>query len=110
MLALELQPTTVLGLTAVCTASLLLLLLVTAQAGTELDVNAGRGIETKALRNLDEVELVHIEDSAERVRGVCLEVGTVSILGGLRESVSIVDRVVGKGGGVLRKKKLTLLR
>lgn len=83
MLALEFQSSTVLGLTAVCAASLLLLLLVTAQAGTQLNVDARRGIETKALRNLDEIKLVDIKDSTERVRGISLQVGSVTILGRL---------------------------
>lgn len=105
MLPLELQSSAVLGLTAVCAASLLLLLPVTAQAGTQLDVNAGRGVETEALGNLDKVELVHVKDSAEGVRGVCLEVGSVTILGRLEDCVSIRHLEMMHGDRVL-----TLLR
>lgn len=93
MLPLELQTSAVLGLTAVCAASLLFLLLITAQAGAQLDINAGWGGETEALGNLDKVELVHVEDSTERVRGVCLEVGPVTILGRLQRCVRKTWRV-----------------
>ena len=74
MLALELQPLPVLGLAAVRPPSLLLLLLVTAQAGTQCDVNARWGRESEALGHLDEVQLVHIEHGAKRVGGVRLQV------------------------------------
>lgn len=89
MLPLELQSSTVLGLAAVRAASLLLLLLIAAEAGAQLDVNARWGIETEALGNLDEVKLVHIEHSAKGVRGICLEIRTVTILGRLHKCVSI---------------------
>lgn len=42
VLSFKLQPL-VLGLTAICPTALLLLFLVTAQAGTQLDVNSRRG-------------------------------------------------------------------
>lgn len=74
VLALELQSLPVLGLAAVCPSSLLLLLLVTAQAGTQLDVNAGRRREAEALGHLDKVQLVDVEHGAERVGGVGLQV------------------------------------
>lgn len=89
MLPLELQSSTVLGLAAVRAATLLLLLLITAEAGAQLDVNARRGIETEALGNLDEVKLVHVEHSAKRVRGVCLEIRTITILGRLHNCISL---------------------
>lgn len=88
MLPLKLQPSTVLRLAAVRAASLLLLLLVAAETGAQLDVNAGRSSETEALRNLDEVKLVHVEHSAEGVRSVCLEIRTVTILGRLQKCIS----------------------
>lgn len=74
MLALELQSLAVPGLAAVCPSSLLLLLLVTAQAGTQLNVNAGRGGESEALGHLDKVQLVDVEHGAERVGGIGLQV------------------------------------
>lgn len=82
MLPLELQPL-VLGLAAIRPASLLLLLLITTQASAELDVNAGRSREAKALGDLDEVQLVHIKHRAERMRGVRLQVRPVSFFRGL---------------------------
>lgn len=89
MLPLELQSSTVLRLTAVRAASLLLLLLIAAETGAQLDVNARWGIESEALGNLDEVKLVDVEHGAKRVRGVCLEIRTVTILGRLHKWVSI---------------------
>ena len=80
MLALELQP---LRLAAVVSASLLLLLLIPTQAGAQLDVDARRRRESESLGNLDQVKLVHVEDGPERVRGICLEIGSVTFLGGL---------------------------
>lgn len=81
-LPLKLQP--LLGrLVAVVAPALLLLLLVAAQAGAELDVDARRGREAEALGDLDEVELVHVEDGAEGVGGVGLEVRAVAFFGGL---------------------------
>jgi hypothetical protein len=74
VLALELQTGTVLGLTAVRATSLLLLLLIPAQAGAQLDIDAGWGGEAEALGYLDQVELVHVEHGAEGVGGVGLEV------------------------------------
>lgn len=98
MLPLELQSSTVLGLAAVRAATLLLLLLIAAEAGAQLDVNARWGIETEALGNLDEVKLVHVEHSAKGVRGVCLEIRTVTILGRLHQCVSIRVTQI-RGGG-----------
>lgn len=49
----------------------------------ELDINARRSREPKALGNLDQIELVDVEDGAEGVRGVRLEVGAVAVFGGL---------------------------
>lgn len=74
VLPLELQAFTTLGLAAVRPAALLLLLLVPAQASSQRNVDPGRGRETEALGHFDEVQLVHVEDGAEGVRGVGLEV------------------------------------
>lgn len=73
VLPLKLQPL-VLGLAAIRPTALLLLLLVPTQARAQLDVNPRRGREAKALGHLDKVELVYVEDGAEGVRGVRLQV------------------------------------
>lgn len=88
VLPLELQAFTPLRLAAVRPAALLLLLLVPAQAGTQRDVNTGWGGESEALGHLDEVQLVHVEDGTEGMRGIGLEVRAVTFLGGLEETVS----------------------
>ena len=60
-----------------------LLLLVTAHARGEGDVNTRWGRKTKTLGNFDEIKFVHVEDGAERVGGVGLEVGSVALFCGL---------------------------
>ena len=67
---------------AVCSATFVALL----HAGTEGDVDAWRGGETEGFGDLDEVEAVDVEDATQAVRCVGLEVGTVTVFGGL-ESV-----------------------
>ena len=52
-------------------------------AGTEGDVDAWRGGETEGFGDLDEVKAVDVEDAAQAVRCVGLEVGTVTVFGGL---------------------------
>ena len=76
MLALELRA----GLAAVVPSALWLFVF---QAGTELDIDAGRRREAEALGHLNQVELVHVEDGPERMGGICLKVGAVTFLGGL---------------------------
>ena len=100
MLPLELRP---LGLAAIRAATLLLLSLITGHAGTQLDINPWRSIETKALGDLHQVQLVHIEHGAKRMRGVRLEVRSVSFLGRLWREVSTGDLQCGAD-------MLTLLR
>jgi hypothetical protein len=56
-----------------------------AHAGAELNIHPGRGGEAEALGHLDEIELVDVEDGAEGVRGVGLQVGAVAVFGGLGE-------------------------
>lgn len=51
VLALELQP--LVRLAAVCPAPLLFLLLITAEAGSQGDINTGRSVEAEALSHLD---------------------------------------------------------
>lgn len=80
---LKLQPFPVLRLTPVIPTTLLLLLLVTTKTRAKLDIDARRGRESKALGHLDQVELVDVEDGAERVRGVSLEIGAVAVFRGL---------------------------
>lgn len=74
VLPLELQPLVVPRLAAVSPAPLLLLLLVTAQAGSQRDVDTGRRVESKALGHLDQVQLVHVKDSTQGMRRIGLEV------------------------------------
>jgi hypothetical protein len=82
MLPLELQA---LRLTTVTASSLLLLLLISAETGPKLDVNTRWRREAEALRHFHEIELVHVENGAQGVRGVRLEVGAVAVFGGLGE-------------------------
>lgn len=74
VLPLELQPLVVPRLAAVGPASLLILLLVTAQTGTQRDVDTGWRIESKALGHLDQVQLVHVKDSTQGMGSISLEV------------------------------------
>lgn len=52
-------------------------------AGAEIDIDARRDGETEGLGDLLEVELVDVEDAAERVGSVGLEVGAVAFFRGL---------------------------
>ena len=83
LLPLKLQPLPIIMLTAVRPSTLLLLLLVAAETRAELDVDARGRLEAEALGYLDEVEFVDVEDGAEGVGGVGLEVGAVAIFCGL---------------------------
>lgn len=76
MLALELRA----GLAAVVPSALWLFVF---QAGAELDIDTGRGREPEALRYLNQIELVHVEDGPERVGGISLKVRAVTFLSGL---------------------------
>ena len=69
-----------LRLTAVCSATFVALL----HAGTESDVNARRSGETEGFGDLDEIKAVDVEDAAQAVRCVGLEVGTVTVFGRLK--------------------------
>ena len=62
-------------------------LLVPAQTRAQADINPRRRAESKALRHLDQIQLMHIEDGPERVRSIRLEVGSVSVFGGFVEVV-----------------------
>lgn len=68
-------------LAAVISSSLLLL--IATHACAESYVDTGRGWETEALCNFHEVELVDVEDGAEGMGGIGLEVGAVSVFRGL---------------------------
>jgi hypothetical protein len=68
-----------LRLAAICSATFVALL----HAGTESDVNARRSGETEGFGDLDQVKAVDVEDAAQAVRRVGLEVGTVTVFGGL---------------------------
>jgi hypothetical protein len=82
MLPLEFQSFAV-RLAAVIAPPLLLLLFVATQTSSQLDVNAWWGGEAEAFGNLDEIELVYVEYRAKGMRGIRLEVGAVTFLGGL---------------------------
>ena len=69
-----------LRLAAVCSATFVALL----HAGTESDVNARRSGETEGFGDLDEIKAVDVEDAAQAVRCVGLEIGTVTVFGGLK--------------------------
>lgn len=66
---------------------MLLLALVPAQTGTQLDVDARGGRESETLGDFDEIEFVDVENGAEGVGGVGLEVGAVTVFGGLLELI-----------------------
>jgi hypothetical protein len=67
-------------------------LLVAAQTGAERDVDAWRSGEAEAFGYFDEIQFVYVEDRAQTVRGVCLEVGAVSVFGGLFGTLAGVVR------------------
>jgi len=60
-----------------------LLFLVTTHAGGERDVDTRWGRKTTTLGDFDEIKFVHVEDGAERVGGVGMEVGSVALFCGL---------------------------
>lgn len=70
-----------LRLTTVSATALVALL----HAGAEGDVDARRGGEAEGLGDLDEVEGVDVEDAAQAVRRVGLQVGAVAVFGRLEE-------------------------
>lgn len=50
------------------------LLLVTAHAGAKRDVHSRWGRKTKTLGDFDEIKFVHVEDGAQGMGGISLEV------------------------------------
>lgn len=70
-------------LAAIVPPSLLLLFLVSAETGAELDINARRRRESESLGHLDKVQLVDIKDRSEGVGRICLEVSSVPVFRGL---------------------------
>jgi hypothetical protein len=60
-----------------------LLLLITAHARAKSDINSRWGREAESLCDFHEVEFVDVKDGAERVGGVGLEVGAVTVFCGL---------------------------
>jgi hypothetical protein len=64
------------------------LLLVTAHAGTQRDIHTGWCREAEASGHFDQVELINVENGAERMRGIRLKVGFVSFLRGLEEELA----------------------
>jgi hypothetical protein len=77
---LELIPSSVLLLRLTAIHPPPILLLVPRHARTKRNVHSRRCSKAKALRHLDEVELVHVEDTAEAVRRVGLQVTAVAVL------------------------------
>lgn len=98
MLPLKLQS---LGLAPVVAPSLVLLL-IAAETRPELDINARWCREPKALCHLDEIELVHVEDRAQGVRRIRLDVRAVAFFRGLH--MWLTSHPCCRNGG------LTLLR
>lgn len=67
-------------LTTVVSAALELVVVPAAlHAGADGDVDAGRRGETERFGDFDEVEGVDVEDGAQRVRGVGVQVGAVPV-------------------------------
>lgn len=66
-------------------------LLVSAQTCTKRDINPWWCAESEALRNLYEIQLVHVEHGPQAVRCICLEIGSVTILRRLVEVVVLGD-------------------
>ena len=69
------------------------LLLVTRHARSQGDIYPRWRGESEALCYFHEIELVDVEDAAEAVRGVGLEIGAVAVFGGLG------NMLVLSGGG-----------
>jgi hypothetical protein len=57
------------------------LLLVPTHACPELNIHPWRCRETKAFGDFDEIEFVDVEDRAERMRGIGLEIGAIAVFG-----------------------------
>src|SRR5262245_18497046 len=59
---------------------------------TEIDTR--RDSEAKGLGNLLEIQLIHIEDVLQAVRGICLQVRSKPILGRLIQIVVLLDKLL----------------
>jgi hypothetical protein len=81
-------------LSRLATIRLLLGVLVPAQPSCQRQINPRRLREAKALGDLGEVELVDVEDGAQAVAGVGVEVGPVALLGALVEVVVLADQLL----------------
>lgn len=71
-------PFTLSGLASVGSATLNL---VSAHAGAQLDIDTGWRVEAKALGYLGKVELVDVEDTAQAVAGVGVDISFETVLG-----------------------------
>ncbi|TKW56812.1 hypothetical protein CTA1_6381 [Colletotrichum tanaceti] len=69
-------------------------LLVAAHARADRDVDPWRRREAEALGHLGQVQLVDVEDGAQRVAGVRVQVAAVAVLGALVEVVVLVDELL----------------
>ena len=78
-------------------------LLIPAQTRAQANVNSGRRAKPEALGDLDEIEFVHVEDGAQAVGGVGLQVGAVAVFGGLVEVVVFGDQGLELGLDVFSK-------
>ena len=85
-----LRPSPLWCLAPICPPSLNLLIL--AQARPQADVDPRRRGEAKALGHLHQVELVHVKHRPQAVRGICLEIRPVSVLGRFVEIVVFRDK------------------
>lgn len=59
------------------------LLLVSLHTRSELDIDSWRRGEPETFGHFDQIELVDVKDRPEAVAGVCLQIGSIAVFGGL---------------------------
>lgn len=89
LIALSLESIGLLRLTSVSPSALYLL--VSAHAGTQGDIDTRRGWETETFGDFDEIEFIDVEDGAEGVWRIGVDVGSVTFFGGFVEVVVLGD-------------------
>lgn len=72
-------------------------LLILGHARAQLDIHAGRCRKPETLGHLDQIQLVHIKNTAQTVAGVRVQIRSVAILGGLVEVVVLADELLELG-------------
>lgn len=83
------------GLTAIRPPTFLFLIPTHARA--ERDIHPGRDREAEALGHFNQIELMDVEDGAERMAGVGLQVAAVAVLGAAVEVVILSDQFLELG-------------